>query len=77
VPKPVNGSVSWQQSLKEKYAQRIDKLDELQTLQAEISILELHILMQEMRLPVADHDQYGDNETPVTSAYINSTGIKP
>lgn len=56
MPKPVNGCASWPQSLKEKYERRVELLDELQNIQAEIAILELHMLMQEMRLSVGTLD---------------------
>lgn len=50
MPKPVNGQASWPQSLEEKYALREDLLTKLQTVQSEISSLELVMLMQELPL---------------------------
>jgi len=48
MPKPVNGQASWPDSLEEKYAQRDKLVNDLKTVQAEISALELVMILQEV-----------------------------
>lgn len=56
---PVNGQASWHESLQERYDNRARLLDDLRRVQAEISSLQLVMLIQQLDIGESDDGTTG------------------